>query len=151
MMKPLLCLLVATALLVGCVTSGPNLGTASGQPESHILKLNAEAYRGMLLNRWVDKGFTIVKNDPAQIVVERPSNSFATDLFFGSRYDTTSFYRLRVNFIPKSEEEMRIIGGVSIVGNRGSAFERETPMGGKYAAELQDVLDMVRLKFANSR
>ena len=65
-------------------------------------------------------------------------------MLFGSRYDSTAWYRNQFTLIPTGEGQTRLMFMQFIVGNRGSAFERREESRGKYS-EWQRSLDKLKI------
>ena len=120
------CILAVTALLVGC--AAPRMNTPSGAPEvtihAPVAKIRARA-----INDMVNRGYTPMNNDGINLVFEKDSSMMAS-VFFGSRYDSQARNRVKLALIDDGAGTVRVLCHGYIVGNPGSAFERENEITG---------------------
>lgn len=69
---------------------------------------------------------------------------FAAGMFFGSGLDARAYQRLRLNIIDQGDGTYRVIGTAFMVGNRGTAFEREDELSGKAWQSVAEQLEIIK-------
>lgn len=141
MKKVFLLLLFAVA---SCATPVQH-NTPSGKPEVTIESSDTGEIKSQLVNRMIDRGYTITRDTDYLIAFDRPVDAagggLMVGLLFGSRYDGTP--NARISFtLSKMGDRVRVVADMRIVTNPGSAFERTTEV--NQNADSLGVFDMLR-------
>ena len=111
-------------------------------------------FTNLLLAERVAKGYTIKQQTANLLVIERPANDVASQLVFGSDFNSVPNARLTYQFVGSDPMTVTVSG--SVVTNPGSGFERPTDMNGHQS--MNDVVlemrriaqDLERRKLAES-
>jgi hypothetical protein len=137
-----LILLGLAVLLNGCATP---MQTASGRPEV-MIKGTPSQVRAGVINHFVDKGWQLRDGNELTILLVRDAG-IVSDVFFGSQWDPRTIDQVRITFVPM-EENVRVLGSLALVTNRGGAFQREHELNTLYQ-NLQVELQQVQFEMAN--
>ena len=114
-------LLALIATLAGCATV----------PQEPALSLSvkgvpSEDLRGIVGSVYVWRGWTLEQESNSAMSFSVQNNGMVASLY-GSKYDSNVFNREKITFF-KVGDKVNFIFNQVIVGNRGSAFENETPV-----------------------
>jgi len=137
-MKPIL--LAIAVILAGCST--PSAGTATGKPDV-MISGTPEAAKVAIMNKMVDLGFLVTKQDGALITAERENKGIMVNALFGSKFDPSTWLRHRFAIVDQSKGKTRVTDSVFLVRNRGSGFEKETELPAAYR-DVQVMLEEIK-------
>jgi len=136
---------VVAALLLfitGCVSP---LNTPSGCPEVFISGASAQTVSNHLVSAWIGAGYSVEQQTASSILLTRDADDIATQLFFGSEFNTTPQCQLRLNIVPVGMST-KVVANYAVVTNPGSAFAKRTDFSksSKAAHQIQESLDRLR-------
>ena len=133
--------------LTACQTVKPP-ATASGRPEVTISGVTPAQVKPVLVNKTIDKGYRIVKDDAYSLTFEKPSDSFAANVFLGTRAGGPPVQRVSFT-IAEVGGATRVVADAALVSNAGMAFEQRTDVSsGALAPQVQGFLDEVAAQAA---
>ena len=140
-MRAILAACAATQLLTACVsTQAPR--TASGRPEVTIPNAPPAAVKSALLNRVIDRGYRLVKDEQFSLTVEKPVENVAAVLLLGTGMGPP-VARLGLT-VAEIDGNTRVVADMSLIQNSGTAFERRTDVSrGADSAQVQTMLEDV--------
>ncbi len=129
--------------LAGCVEPTVH-DTPSGRPEVTLSTKNHDAVRSALINRMLNKGYSITRDTGHSIAFDRPVDNALGAVLFGSQYDATPNARI-VYTLAALGNATRVVADIAIVTNPGSAFERQTNMNGNQdSLQVQAMLESLK-------
>jgi membrane-associated protease RseP (regulator of RpoE activity) len=138
-MKKLARLIAVLAVFAaGCVTALP---TPSGAPEVTI-HAPRKYVANLFANAYSNDGFTVKTANDFTLVVEKPNQSLAASLLFGSRFSGTPNVRVSLSFAD-TNDGTHVRARVEAVTNPGSGFEQTTDLSGT-AGDLLKQFQMVK-------
>ncbi len=130
-------------VLAGCVTPG-KLDTPSGRPEVTIKGASPDDVANACAARVAREGWILERSDRFSVVAAGRTNNVLADAFFGSSYDRETWFRLTFSIVQQAGA-VTVYGRWDIVTNRGSAFERISPMDQqKHYEETQRILEEIK-------
>jgi hypothetical protein len=134
------------AIAVGACATPVTHQTASGKVEVTVTGAQ-EPVKAELVNVMVNRGYTINRDSPFQIVFEKPIMNGLAAALLGSRYNSTP--DARVSFtITQNGQATRIVGDLAVITNPGSGFEMRTDFNNSQdSAQIQLMLDGIRDHF----
>jgi C-terminal processing protease CtpA/Prc len=83
--------------------------------------------RDQVTRDYLGIGFNIVVSNDAVLILQKTSNDFMTNVFYGSRYNTYPAYRAQFNFVQQANT-VYTTAELSIITNPNSSFEKSTPI-----------------------
>lgn len=136
---------LSAVALQGCGTPVEH-ATASGKVETSITAPSADVVKSALVNEMVNRGYRITKDTPYEVAFDKPSDSVAAQLLFGSRYDGIPNARISY-MIASTPPTVRVVADLAIITNPGSAFEQRMPLNNSQeSVQAQALLDAVKYK-----
>jgi hypothetical protein len=141
MRVPIAALLGLLVILAGCQT--PKMQTRSGRPEVTVPGAGAAAVRNYLANYYADKGYAPRPAGGPELMVFEKEGSLAASIFFGSRFNPTARYRIKLTII-ENPDGVRVLYAGYIVSNPGSGFEQENEVMGDWKRVQEFLEDMAR-------
>lgn len=144
-MRALLVLLLVLGL-AACQTDEasnlPDIATPSGKPEGIIKNANAGDVKATLLNFMLSKGYTVTSDTGSTLQVDKPADSLAASLVYGSQMNSTPNARIVFTFVQVGSDT-RVVADMMIVTNPGTAFEQRTELNQTSdAKELNQILQV---------
>lgn len=147
-MKHLLLILVVLGLS-GCATSQA-LQTPSGKPEVTIQSADTSRIRSVLINEFLNAGFTVISDSENTLVFAKEMSDFgglAYKGLMGNAYSSNPEWNVRVNMVSLGQTT-RILG--QPVTRMQNAFGRDDVMDmsqGKAGMQTQEILNRVLWQF----
>ena len=136
-------IVICCAALSACATQQipPPPNTPSGRPEITIPAERTNAALAYILDVCMNRGYTIRRQTPTMIMLERPANNMWASMLFASQFNANPHLRVIWNII-STETTTRIIGDLSIVTNPGSGYEQPHPIThGAALQQMQEILN----------
>lgn len=134
--------------LSACATP-VNHDTASGRPEVSIPGNVTDQVSSMITDRMINDGYNMTSSSKFLLVFEKPTESIAAALMFGSQYDSTPAARVSYT-ITESQEATRVVASLILVTNPGSAFEKKRFMDRSVdSVKFQKMLESIRSNFTS--
>ena len=130
--------LVLATGVAGCAAPG-QLSTPSGRPEVTIREADPQRVADACVAYCAGRGWEVERADRLIVQACAPAG-FGTSLLIGSQYDAQAWNRISFTIAPRARMTT-VYGAQSVVGNRGSAFERVTPLNSQSAFDgMQSIL-----------
>ena len=131
-------LIVLASLLTGCV-SAP-IGTISGNPEIILTNVNFMCVRNVMMNSFVDKGYSLRNVSNTQIVAGKKSNS--APIWYHTFYLGAPEERITIDFIQMDiPDTLRVVSTAAYVSDPGTASERVYPVKGRQE-DMEELLSI---------
>ena len=140
-----------TVILIGLIFSGcattQRVATPSGKPEVVINTTDREKIKSVIINEFMNAGFTMVSESDYSVVFSKPMEGFGGVMYqamLGNSYSSSPKWNARIN-MANTGESTRVLA--QAVVRMQNAFGREDVndmTNGKAGAQLQEILQRIK-------
>ena len=133
-------------MLAGCATT-QRLATPSGKPEVNINTTDRGKIKSVIINEFMNAGFTMVSESDYGVVFSKPMEGFGGVMYqamLGNSYSSSPEWNARIN-MATSGDSTRVMA--QAVVRMQNAFGREDVndmTNGKSGVQLQEILQRIK-------
>src|SRR3954469_20081103 len=134
---------LALPTLAACQSTAAGPATASGRPEVTIPGKSPAAVRSALVNRMLDVGYRVSRDDASTLTVEKEASGAAAQLLLSTPAGGSPNVRITYTFADVGRAT-RVVADMAIVSNPGTGLEKRIDVSrGPEALKVQAYLDAV--------
>lgn len=118
--------IVSAAVLLSTLTACATVDPSSLGGNQFAFSSNSQSARDAVVAAGAAHGYRVSRSEDYVLMMEKPAYGFANSYAFGSAFNGTPNQRLSVTFV--GSNPTRATASYGMVGNPGSAYERETDL-----------------------
>ncbi len=133
-------------MLAGCATT-QRLATPSGKPEVNINTTDRGKIKSVIINEFMNAGFTMVSEGDYSVVFSKPMEGFGGVMYqamLGNSYSSSPELNARINMATTSSSTRVMAQAVVRMQNAFGREDVNDMTDGKAGAQLQEILQRIK-------
>jgi len=133
-------------MLAGCATT-QRLATPSGKPEVNINTTDRGKIKSVIINEFMNAGFTMVSESDYSVVFSKPMEGFGGVMYqamLGNSYSSSPEWNARINMATTGSSTRVMSQAVVRMQNAFGREDVNDMTDGKAGAQLQEILQRIK-------
>ncbi len=144
--KAIVGVILISLMLAGCATT-QRLATQSGKPEVSVIKTDRGKIKSVIINEFMNAGFTMVSESDHGVVFSKPMEGFGGFMYqatLGNAYSSSPEWNARINMATTGNTTRVMAQAVVRMQNAFGREEVNDMTDGKVGTQLQEILQRVK-------